>query len=137
MASLRSFFNLSQGDLPRVDCKQSPKYSPLFDGMLYQRRLEDLKLAGLAKRTVHGYLRAVRQLADFARRQPNKITEAQLRAYFIHLQDKNSSPTAPNVSPIRGSSFSSLEPASGIGSAIQTADRFVAMRALWRSAEGG
>ncbi|MEM6473358.1 MAG: site-specific integrase [Planctomycetota bacterium] len=70
-----------------VNYNHPPKDSAFFDGKLYLRMQQDLKLAGLAKRTVHGYLRAVRQLADFAQRRPNKITEAQLRAYFIHLQD--------------------------------------------------
>lgn len=71
-----------------VNYNHPPKSSTFFDGKLYQKMQEDLKLAGFAKRTVHGYLRAVRQLADFAHRRPNKITEAQLRAYFIHLQDE-------------------------------------------------
>lgn len=71
-----------------VNYNHPPKASRFFDGKLYKKMQEDLKLAGFAKRTVHGYLRAVRQLADFAQRRPNKITEAQLRAYFIYLQDE-------------------------------------------------
>ena len=71
-----------------VNYNHPPKNSRFFDGKLYQKMQEDLKLAGFANRTVHGYLRAVRQLSDFAQRRPNKITEAQLRAYFIHLQDE-------------------------------------------------
>ena len=38
--------------------------SGYFDGAIYQRMSDDLHLAGMSKRTVHGYLRAVRQLAD-------------------------------------------------------------------------
>lgn len=71
-----------------VNYNHPPKQCEFFNGKLYQKMHEDLKLAGFAKRTVHGYLRAVRQLADFAQRRPNKITEAQVRAYFIHLQDE-------------------------------------------------
>ena len=71
-----------------VNYNHPPKSSRFFDGKLYQKMHEDLKLAGFAKRTVHGYLRAVRQLADFAKRRPDKISEAQLRKYFIYLQDE-------------------------------------------------
>lgn len=71
-----------------VNYNHPPKQSPFFDGKLYQRMLEDLQLAGMSKRTVHGYLRAVRQLADFARRRPNKITETQLRQYFLYLKNE-------------------------------------------------
>ena len=42
-----------------------PVRSECFHGELYQRMHDDLNLAGRAERTVHGYLRAVRQLADF------------------------------------------------------------------------
>ena len=41
-----------------------PNHSPYFHGALYQKMAEDLQLTGKAQRTVHGYLRAVRQLAD-------------------------------------------------------------------------
>ncbi|MCG8648604.1 MAG: site-specific integrase [Pirellulales bacterium] len=65
-----------------------PKASPFFDGKLYQRMNQDLQLAGMSKRTVHGYLRAVRQLADYCRRRPDKISEAQLRKYFLYLKNE-------------------------------------------------
>jgi integrase/recombinase XerD len=44
---------------------------------------EDLHLTGKAPRTVHGYLRSVRQLADHCRKAPDQVTEAELRRYFI------------------------------------------------------
>ena len=40
---------------------------------------QDLHLGGMAKRTHEGYLRAVRQLADFCKQAPDQITEDQLR----------------------------------------------------------
>jgi site-specific recombinase XerD len=46
---------------------------------------DDLQLAGMSRRTVHGYLRAVRQLADYCRTRPDRVTEAQLRRYFLYL----------------------------------------------------
>jgi hypothetical protein len=41
------------------------KVSPYFSGKYYQAMAEDLDLCGMAKRTHAGYLRAVRQLADY------------------------------------------------------------------------
>jgi site-specific recombinase XerD len=42
----------------------------------------------MSKRTVHGYLRAVRQLADYCERRPDKITQQQLRRYFLYLKNE-------------------------------------------------
>ncbi|MEM9369140.1 MAG: site-specific integrase [Planctomycetota bacterium] len=71
-----------------VNYNHPPKSSPFFDAKLYARGHEDLQLAGFAKRTVHGYLRAVRQLADWAKTRPDKITEDQLRKYFLYLKNE-------------------------------------------------
>ena len=54
-------------------------HSPYFNGPLYERMSQDLHLGGMAKRTHEGYLRAVRQLADFCKRAFDQITEDQLR----------------------------------------------------------
>lgn len=65
-------------------------HSQYFTGKLYQRMSDDLHLAGTAKRTHDGYLRAVRQLADFCQRSPDQISEDQLRAFFLHQKnDRN------------------------------------------------
>ena len=71
-----------------VNYDQLPAASRFFDGKLYQEMRDDLQLAGMSKRTVHGYLRAVRQLADYCQRRPNKITETQLRRYFLYLKNE-------------------------------------------------
>jgi len=62
--------------------------SKFFCGSLYQRMSDDLHLAGMSKRTHDGYLRAVRQLADFAMRSPDRITEDELRRFFIYLRNE-------------------------------------------------
>lgn len=64
------------------------KISPFFSGKYYQAMAEDLDLCGMATRTHAGYLRAVRQLADFCQTPPEKITEAQFRDYFLALKNK-------------------------------------------------
>ena len=71
-----------------VDYNQLPAASQFFDGKLYEAMRDDLQLAGMSNRTVHGYLRAVRQMADYCQRRPNKITEAQLRKYFLYLKNE-------------------------------------------------
>lgn len=65
-----------------------PVHSKYFKGQLYRRMADDLHLAGMSQRTIHGYLRSVRQLADFSRRAPDKVTESQLRRFFLHLKNE-------------------------------------------------
>jgi len=48
---------------------------------------EDLHLGGMSERTHAGYLRAVR-LADYSKTAPDKITEDQLRRYFLFLKNE-------------------------------------------------
>ena len=62
-----------------------PTPSDNFKGKLYRKMVDDLLLAGKAKRTVYGYVRAVRKLADFHQKPPNKITEQEVREYLLHL----------------------------------------------------
>ena len=62
-------------------------HSPYFNGPLYERMSEDLHLGGMSKRTHEGYLRAMRQLADFCKCSPDRITEDQLRKFFLHLKN--------------------------------------------------
>ena len=59
-----------------------------FHGALYQRMSDDLHLAGVSKRTHDGYLRAVRQLADHAKKAPDKISEDDFRRFFLHLKNE-------------------------------------------------
>jgi site-specific recombinase XerD len=65
-----------------------PAHSKYFHGPLYDKMAEDLHLTGKAQRTVHGYLRAVRQLADHYRQSPEQISEAELRRYFLYLKNQ-------------------------------------------------
>jgi len=52
---------------------------------LRQRMIEDLRLRGLAERTVEAYIRAVAQLARFFNQSPDQLTEEQVRDYLVHL----------------------------------------------------
>ena len=61
--------------------------STYFTGSLYSRMAEDLHLGGMSERTHAGYLRAVRKLADYCNASPDKITEDQLRRFFLHMKN--------------------------------------------------
>src|SRR6516165_2564332 len=54
---------------------------------LRQRMLQDLQLAGLSERTQEAYLRSVRQLADHFHTPPDRLSEPQVREYFLHLKN--------------------------------------------------
>ena len=61
-----------------------PKPSPFFKGKLYDKFVEDLILDDKKKRTVYGYVRAVRKLSEFHQRPPEKLSEQDIRDYFLH-----------------------------------------------------
>ena len=55
---------------------------------LRQRMIEDMQLRGLSEITQDRYVRAVRQLADYYGKSPDKITEEELRRYFLYLKNE-------------------------------------------------
>ncbi len=59
-----------------------------FPAELRQRLSDDLHLTGKAKRTHDGYIRAVRQLSDFAQCSPDQVTETQVRQFFLYLKNE-------------------------------------------------
>jgi hypothetical protein len=61
-----------------------PAPSKFFNGDWYDKLIEDLRLDGLAKRTVYGYVRAIRKLADYHQKSPDDISENDVRAYLLH-----------------------------------------------------
>jgi site-specific recombinase XerD len=50
--------------------------------------IEDMQLRGLSDITQDRYVRAVRQLADHYNKSPDKITEEELRQYFLFLKNE-------------------------------------------------
>ena len=61
---------------------------------LRKRMHQDLQLAGLSERTQEAYLRAVRQLADHFHTPPDRLSEQQVREYFLHLKNDRKFATA-------------------------------------------
>lgn len=55
---------------------------------LRQRMIEDMQLRGMSEITQDRYVRAVRQLADHYGKSPDKITEEELRQYFLYLKNE-------------------------------------------------
>lgn len=51
---------------------------------LRTRMIEDLQLAGKSKKTQQAYVAAVRRLVEHYRRPPDRLTEEDLRRYFLH-----------------------------------------------------
>lgn len=52
---------------------------------LRRRMIEDMQLHGYAGGTQAAYVRAVRLLAEHYRRSPERLTENEIRGFFIHL----------------------------------------------------
>ena len=46
--------------------------------------IEDLQLRGMSDRTIETYTRSVRQLFQHYHKSPNRITEEELRQYFLY-----------------------------------------------------
>lgn len=59
------------------------KVSPLRVKML-----QDLQLAGYSEASREEYVRSVRKLAEHYRKCPTKITDDEIRAYFLHLKNE-------------------------------------------------
>ena len=66
---------------------------------LRKRMIEDLQLRGMSDRTIGMYTRSVRQLAEHYHKSPDKITEEELRQYFLYNKNvRKWSRTASTIS---------------------------------------
>ena len=50
--------------------------------------IEDMQLHGFAAKTQDGYVRAVKQLAEYYHKSPDLITEEELRQYLLYLTNE-------------------------------------------------
>ena len=55
---------------------------------LRQRFIEDLQLQGKSVRTQQAYVRAVRMLAQHFNTSPDRLSEEQLRQYFLYVTNE-------------------------------------------------
>jgi len=51
---------------------------------LRKRFIDDMQLRGFSERTIEAYVRSVRQLTQHFHKSPDKITEEELRQYFLY-----------------------------------------------------
>jgi integrase/recombinase XerD len=58
---------------------------------LRRRMIQDIQLHGYAERTQESYVDAVRGLAKFHRRSPDRLTDEEIREFFLHLINKKKS----------------------------------------------
>lgn len=66
---------------------------------LRKRMIEDLQLRGMSERTIGMYTRAVRQLAEHYHKSPDRISEEELRQYFLYNKNvRKWSRTASTIS---------------------------------------
>lgn len=63
--------------------------SRFFPPQLFQKMTEDLQLIGRSDRTQQAYLRAVRKLAEFYQKSPDRLSEQQVRRYFLILKNEH------------------------------------------------
>ena len=54
-----------------------------MNAKLYDRFISDLELKGYAKRSINSYVKSVRQLQRFCNKPLSKITQADLKAYWL------------------------------------------------------
>lgn len=52
---------------------------------LRKRMIEDMQLRGFTRKTQLSYVRAVEGLTRFHRRSPDKLSDEEIRRYFVHL----------------------------------------------------
>ena len=67
--------------------------------------IEDLQLRGLSESTQIAYVRVVRQLAEYYGKSPERISEEEVRQYFLYLRMTGRSPPTQLASPVPVSSF--------------------------------
>ena len=62
------------------------------------RMSEDMRLRDFRPRTQEGYALAVRLFLDWAKQEPEMLTEEVVRAYFLYLRDdKHQAPSSINI----------------------------------------
>jgi hypothetical protein len=72
--------------------------------------IEDLQLRGYSESTQKLYVTAVRQLCEHFDKTPGRITEEDLREYFLYVKNERNVAAVPATLPYAASSFSMKTP---------------------------
>ena len=59
------------------------KTAPKAEQAILLRFAEDMQLKGLSERTIEMYVRALRQLSNHFQKSPDKVSDEELREYFL------------------------------------------------------
>jgi len=82
---------------------------------LRQKMIEDMQLRGFALRTQEAYLLAVRQLARYYNKSPDRVTEEELRGYFLYLKNvKHAARNTCTIAPVRDQVLLPTHPRLGV-----------------------
>lgn len=66
-------------------------------GVLREKMIDEMKLRNFASRTQNSYVAAMVGLAKHYRQFPDQLTQEQIRAYLLHLQERGLSANSQNV----------------------------------------
>ena len=55
---------------------------------LRQQMINDMKVRGMAERTIGSYIDAVAGIAKFYRRAPDELNDREVQQYLLHLIDE-------------------------------------------------
>ena len=72
---------------------------------LRQKMMEDMVLRGLKEKTQDAYLRAVRQLAAYYNKSPERVSEEELRQYLLYLRQEKQAARGTCLIAIYGLKF--------------------------------
>jgi len=73
-------------------------------GALRQKMIEEIRLRNFSPRTEKSYVSAMVELTKYYRQSPDQLSQDQIRAYLLHLQERGLSPSSRNVA-ISGMKF--------------------------------
>ncbi len=73
--------------------------------LLSERMIQDMQLHGFSASTQDVYVRAVRQLCQYVHHGPDKVTEDELRGYFLYLTNEKKSSRSTTTVAICGIKF--------------------------------
>ncbi|MFQ5684975.1 MAG: tyrosine-type recombinase/integrase [Candidatus Binatia bacterium] len=66
-------------------------------GALRTKMIEEMRLRDFSPRTHESYLRAMVGLVKYYRRSPDQLTQEEIRAYLLHLEERGLSPSSRNI----------------------------------------
>src|SRR5215831_15019887 len=73
--------------------------------LLRERMIEDMQLRGLSANTQEAYVRAVSQLTEYVKHGPVKVTEEEIRQYFLYLANEKKASRSTTTITLCGIKF--------------------------------